>query len=616
MLRWRLYRATFVPVVLALAIAAFSLSGGPAGYSSTLAPDAFEGGRAFAELKSLAAAFPDRRPGSAGDDALAARVAHVLEGLGGTAGGGFMVHARSFPAQTIDGKRTLATVIAQRPGSTGSTPIVILAHRDAAARGSQAELSATAALLELARAFAASETKRTIVLVSTSGGSGGDAGALDFVAHRMGAHPPTGWVRGTTGENDGHGPFDATIVLGDLAGVDDRGPLVQPFSDGFGSAPLRLERTVTGAITQEAGFDPGAPSLIGQLAHLAFPFAVGEQGVLNAGGLPALLVQPGGERGPSPDEPVSAGRLEIFGRAVLSAVDALDAAPDVSFPMQTGVPVEHQTIPAWVVRLLVGTLLLGPLVLLVDALGRLLRRREPVGRSTLWTLSCAFPFFLAALFACLLGWTNAFGAAPSVPLPPGSMPFDSSAANAVVASALVFGLAWLVRPALMRRIGVEGRPDTDAAGLSILLVLLALSLVVWALNPFTALLLVPALYLWLALLSPDLRSRPGAAIALVLIGAAPFVLLVSFYAHQLGLGPGQMAQSAVLLLAGGHVGVAAAALWSLAFGCAVAVAVFALRAPAAAPVRLPDGSAEITIRGPISYAGPGSLGGTKSALRR
>jgi hypothetical protein len=129
-------------------------------------------------------------------------------------------------------------------------------------------------------------------------------------------------------------------------------------------------------------------------------------------------------------------------------------------------------------------------------------------------------------------------------------------------------------------------------------------------------LLVPALYLWLLLLSPELRSRPGGTIALVAIGVAPFVLLVSFYAHQLGLGPGQMAWTGVLLLAGGHVGIPAAALWSLGLGCAVGAGVFALKAPAAAPVRLHDGSAKITIRGPISYAGPGSQGGTESALRR
>ena len=69
-------------------------------------------------------------------------------------------------------------------------------------------------------------------------------------------------------------------------------------------------------------------------------------------------------------------------------------------------------------------------------------------------------------------------------------------------------------------------------------------------------------------------------------------------------------------MAGGHVGFGSALLWSVAFGCAAAVALVAARS------RLNDGLAEpaerveITIRGPLSYAGPGSLGGTESALRR
>ncbi len=154
-------------------------------------------------------------------------MAQFLEGLGGTAGGGFSVHTRHFRAQTIDGERSLTTVIAQRPGSTSASPIVILAHRDAVAPGSRAEMSGTGALLELARVFATRETRRTIVLVSTSGGSGGDAGAADFAAHF-------------------NGPLDAAIVLGDLAGTDARKPFVVPFSDGFGSAPIELQRTLDG----------------------------------------------------------------------------------------------------------------------------------------------------------------------------------------------------------------------------------------------------------------------------------------------------------------------------------------------------------------------------------
>jgi hypothetical protein len=57
-------------------------------------------------------------------------------------------------------------------------------------------------------------------------------------------------------------------------------------------------------------------------------------------------------------------------------------------------------------------------------------------------------------------------------------------------------------------------------------------------------------------------------------------------------------------------------VWSAAFGCVVAAVLVAARLPRApAGVQLEEGM-EVTIRGPRSYAGPGSLGGTESALRR
>ncbi len=623
MLNGRLYRAAFVPFLFALAIAAFSLSASPRPLTSTLAPDAFEGAPAFAELKSLAARYPERRPGSGGDDALAAYVAQTLKGLGGSAGGGFSVRTYHFDAQTIDGERSLTTVIAQRPGSTSAAPILILAHRDAAAPGSLAELSGTAALLELARVFASRETKRTIVLASTSGGSGGDAGAAQLVANPA----ETG---GIAAEGGGQGPFDAAIVLGDLAGARARRPFVVPFSDGPGSAPLELQRTVAEAITQEVGTDPGSPSALGQLAHLAFPLAVGEQGVLNAGGLPAVLVQVSGEGGPPPApaarasrsrDAVSMERLESFGRAVLGAVDALDAAPDLASAMQTGLLLQRKTMPAWVLRLLVFTLLLPPLVVAADGLARARRRRLAVGRWTLWTLSCALPFFSCALLAYALGWLGILGATPSEPVLPGALPFDGEAVTAVVAIALTFALAWLLWGMLVRRLGWDVRPDPEVAGLSMLLVALPIGVVVWVGNPLTALLALPALHLWLGLASPDRlgvdpRLRRTASLALVALGVLPLALLVLFYAHELGLGVGGAAWMAVLLVAGGHVGFVGVVLWSLALGCAAAAAMLAARGLRPLPDRPIADGLEITIRGPMSYAGPGSLGGTESALRR
>jgi len=607
MLNGRLYRATFVPFLLALAVAAFSLSARPGGSSSTLTPEAFDGAAAFSELGSLAAQYPARRPGSSGDDRLAAHVARELQALGGTAGGGFSVHTYTSSGQTVAGERSLRTVVAQRPGSTGAAPLLILAHRDAAGAGgasSEAELSGTAALIELARVFATRETKRTIVLASTSGGSGGDAAAAALVAHPAAFGLP--------------GPFDAAIVLGDLAGARARRPFVVPYSDGLGSAPLQLQQTLEQAIGQQVGVNPGSPSALGQLVHLMFPIAVGEQGVLNAGGVPAVEVQVSGEPGPSPSEAVSSERLQGFGRAVLSAVDALDTAPQVPATMQTGLLLRHKTLPMWALRLLAIALLFPAFVASVDGLARARRRRIRVGRSMLWTLSCSLPFLTCAVFAYVLGWLGILPARPAVPVLESALPFDGEAVTAVVAVALTFALAWLLWGRLLRRVRWGARPDPAVAGLSPVAILVAITFLAWIGNPFTALLALPAVHLWLLLAAPELRPRPRVALALVALALIPLALVIAFYADALGLGPGGTVWTAVLLLAGGHVGLGSAILWSVAFGCAAAAAMLAVRSSPPAPLlrggHVPE-EIEITIRGPMSYAGPGSLGGTESALR-
>ncbi len=656
MLNGRIYRAAFLPLLFALVIAGFSLTGRTPPLGSNLAPDAFEGARAFATLQGLARQFPERRPGSAGDQRLAAYVAQTLRGLGSAPKGGFAVSTRSVSAQTIEGQRTLTTVIAQRPGTTGEAPIVILAHRDAAGRGAEAELSGTAALLELARVLAAGETQRTIVLVSTSGGSGGNGGAADFAAHAS-------EILG--------GRFDAALVLGDLAGTRASGLRVASFSAAASSAPALLQSTVAAAVVQQAGSSTAAPGTLAQLAHLAFPLAGGEQGPLGARGLPAVLVGVGGELPPPAGEPVSAARLEAFGRAALAAVYALDGGPEIGGGeagrgLETGLPIQHKAIPGWALRLLVAALLLPALAALGDGFARLRRRRrrthangrrsggpgpagasdQSVGRWVAWVLACALPFLACAVFAMLLGALGAIPA-PRPPVASAALPFDSHALEAVLACALVLVLAWLGWPALMRRIGLPVHPHdaaalgysvgphADAAALGMLLVLGTLTVAVWVFDPLTALLLVPALNLWLVLAAAPIGARGargarGAggrggriqALALVVLGVVPLALLVAFYAHQLDLGPGGVVHTALLLLAGGRIGLAGAVLWSVAFGCLAAALLVAL-APSGVGE---DDTGElhewlgdhqpIKVRGPLSYAGPGSLGGTESALRR
>jgi hypothetical protein len=617
-LNGRIYRAAFLPLLFALAIAGFSLKAPARPLSSTLAPDAFSGPAAFAELQSLAARFPQRRPGGQGDEALATYVEQTLRGLSGAGAAGFSVHTRQVRAQTIDGTRTLTTVIARRPGITGARPIVLLAHRDAAGRGAAAELSGTAVLLELARVLATSETARTVIVVSTSGGSGGNAGALDFATHSG-------------------GPVDGAIVLGDLAGAGAHKPFLVPFSSGLGSAPGSLQRTVSASLTHEVGVDPGAPSMLDQLAHLTLPLAAGEQGALIAHGVPAVLVQVSGELPPAANEAIGATRMQNFSRAVLSAVYALDGNPDLSAGgggggasvgggvsgggVETALPIQRKLLPAWAVRLLLATLLLPPLLVLVDGFARSRRRRLAVGRRLQWALACALPFLLVALFTRLLGLSGAL-AAPAGLVPAQGLATGATALEAVLAPAFLLVLAWLAWPALVRRLHLHPRADDDAAGLALLLVLLAIAIVVWLFNPFTALLLVPALHLWLLLAQPEWRHSAGRthrlrALAVVALGLLPLALLAAYYTRQLGLHPARALHAAVLLIAGGAFTIPAMVLWCLTCGCFAAALLVALGSSAPRIVDPDSGEGiAITVRGPMSYAGPGSLGGTESALRR
>ncbi len=592
----RIYRAALVPVLFVLVVAGFSVTGRPAPLGSTLAPDAFDGARAFAELRFLAAHYPERRPGSPGDDALARYVAHTIERFSGSAGGGFQVSTRSVSAQTIDGERTLQTVIAERPGSTSEAPLLILAHRDAAHSGSAAELSATACLLELARVFAHSETKRTIVLASTSGGSGGWGGAA-----QLAADPP--------------GSLDAAIVLGDLAGAHVRRPSLLPYSSGQGVAPDVLTRTLSSAISTEAGAPPGEDGLATQFVHLAIPLSTGEQAPFGGASIPSVLLQVSGERGPAPGDPVLATRLQGFGRAVLSAVYALDEGPDVGAGVGPRLLLGRKTLPSWAVRLLAFALLLAPVLCCGDGLARLRRRGESLGRWLLWAASCTAPFLLVACFAILLG-ASGLVAAPPGQLPALSLSADGSAGTALGAVLLVGVLAFSSWPALCRRLSLPPRPSSDGAGLAAMLLLLAACSLMWVVNPFASLLLLPAAHLWLLACEPSERPRPLAhgAIALSLL---PVVGVLVVYSQALGLGPVGLAESVVLALAGGGVGPFTALLWSVALGSLLAISLLARPAKAGVgPGTGVDASEKILTRGPLTYAGPGSLGGTESALRR
>ena len=588
----RIYRAALIPVLFAFVLLAFSLENRPQPLRTSLAPDEFRGDRAFDRAyeagEGLSDRFPDRRPGSAGDDALAEEIGAEMRRAG------FRVRAVEHEGDTIDGRRALRMVIAERRGTIDER-IVIVAHRDAAGRRAEAELSGTAALMELARIFGAPrQVRHTLTLVETSGGSGGAAGAREFA--RVLA-----------------GPAGAVLVLGDLASRNVRAPLVTPWSNAPGATPQRLRATVQEALRVETGSGSGPPRALSQFARFALPVTYGEQGALLAEGLPAVLLSIGGDRPPAADAPVSRQRLEAFGRSALRTVTALDATassrPIVTENSNRDLLTSRKIVPFWAIALFTGALLLTVLVTAVDALAALLRRREPIGPWLRWTLAGALPFLLAALFALALGMVGLIDA-PAAPVDPRALP---ASLPALLAVGLVFALGWAwLRPATLRLLRAAGRDRSEpGAGIAVVLVMTGVAILMWVVNVYAAALLIPALHVWLFALAPDLRMRPPARLALVAVGALPAVVVAIGLARALGLGAVDGAWQLVLLAAGGHVS-PSLLLWSIAAGCAVGALVVAAhgRAPADA------GEIPITMRGPKTYAGPGSLGGTESALRR
>jgi hypothetical protein len=590
MLDLRVYRAAFAPALLAAVITAFSLGSPPRAATTTLAPDAFQGSRAFGSLRDLVAAYPDRRPGSRGDQALARDVAAQMRSTG------LQVSSERFSGQTIDGERTLTNVVGVRPGSLTSRRIVVIAHRDAAARGSDAQLSGTAALLELARVYSGRALRRTLVLVSTSGGSGGDAGALEFARHPG-------------------GPVDAVIVLGDLAGRTLRGPQVVPWSNAEGIASIELQRTVQAALHDETGLPERGPSSLGQWTRLAVPLSVGEQAEVVAQQLPAVLLAASGERGPGAERAVTEFRLTSFGRAALRAITALDARHGAALDVRAAVLSGPNVLPSWSVWLLVGTLLLPVLVTAVDAFARASRRRQPMGAWVAWAATSALPFLLAAGVALLLGVTGLLPAALHAPVANGAAEFGAAGWACLLVVVLVAVAAVPLRRYLLGSLALraDGGPvgDSEGAGAAVLLLVAAVALGIWIANPFAAALLVPAAHIAVFVAAPEVRLRRWVALGLVAVAALPGLLVLAYYTRQFGLAPGQIPTTALQVVAGGHFGVAGLLGWSYVLG-----ALSCLVVVAASQRPLEEEPPVVVTRGPRTYAGPGSLGGTESALRR
>ncbi len=602
----RVYRAAFLPAFFLLFVAAFALENRPAPAVTTFAPEGFDAARAFGEgntpprnsLRELATAFPRRAPASSGDRLLADRVAEEL-----ARDGRFEVSRQRAPADTAKGEVTLETVIGVRPGLSNRR-IVVVAHRDAAGSPATAELSATATLLELARIAERREVRKTLVLVSTSGGSVGGAGAR-------------AWAQ------DAGDPqlVDGVLVLGDLASRETHRPWVVPWSNDERPAPHDLRRTVERAARAEVGTDPGSARALVQWVRRALPLTYSEQGELVAAGFPAVLLQASGERGPDPDNPISRESFDAFGRTALRALTALDervvagedragAESNSPYSRETdGIVTFRKVLPTWAVRLLLLGMLLPAVLAALDACMREQRSGRHPWRRLAWAAAGATAFLAAWAWARILDLTGLLDA-PRAAAAPGSIPIDAAAVAAMLTTVAVAVVGWFALRRLIARVtgvGPWAGDGTAAAAVSVLIVALC-AVLLWT-NPYAGALLVPAAHLWPLAMAE--RPPRWARLLLIFAGLALPVAALGVYGWSLRMAPLELAWMWFLSAAGGAVEFGSAVAVCLFTGALCSAVVIARDRPRSSHTSQPA----IT-RGPISYAGPGSLGGTDSALRR
>jgi hypothetical protein len=587
----RIYRAAFVPALLALVLTMFSFESRPRPLPQGLAADVLFDGRQAAQLAAgIAEDQPDRRPGRPGDRATADLVAERFRQRG------FRVESQRFRHADDD----LENVIGRRAGRLRSQ-IVIVAARDAAVvPDGPGSASDTAALLQLARVFQGRASRKTLVLASVDGSTLGEVGT-DELVDELG---PTGLI-------------DAVLVVSDLGSRSRHGSFVQAWSTNPRRAGIGLQRTVAESIRQELDQPVEATGFLGQLARLSLPIGIGPQGVLLEEGFDSVRLSGSGDlppEGHGPVEAIDEDRLGTLGRATLRTVTAIDQDGRPQHGPESYVLAGSQVLPGWVLALLAGTLLLPVLVASVDAFARARRRQLPVLPWLRWIGAWTAPFLAGWALAELLALTGATPTPPPAPVPPVELPLDGPAlavlGGVAVAMALAFAAARVLAARPDRSLNTPVEPG---AGVALALALSVSALFLWLVNPYAGLLAAPAAHLWmLAVLTRPLPQR-RLRVAMIAIGVLPPLLVALYYLVALSLNPLEGAWYLLLLVTGHSVGLATTLLACVMLGVLCGTIEIVARVgdePEAEPSE-PGPS----VYGPGAHAGRGALGGTESALR-
>ncbi len=585
----RIYRASFVLALLSILVVMFSLQERPAPLSAPIAPDAFKGALAYADTAHLVKLYPERAPGSGGSEALGSFVDARFRALG-------LQTSRDRFQGGSDGRDGPMSNVLGVLSAPSDRQVLVMAPRDAAVAPGASSASSTAVLLQLAQAVAGSSRKKTFVFVSLDGSAADNAGARRFAER----YP-------------GRDKVDAVLLVDDIGAATAKRPFVIPWSPNSRRPSLQVVRTADQALARESGARPRQDSWVAQFLRQAWPVTLRGQGPLVAHGFDAVTMTAQGEvprAGSDNLDRISSDRLQTFGRAALGTATAYDGAPSLKGSPRRYIVAGRKVVPDWAISLLAVGLVLPALIASFDAFARARRRGLPIGGWMRWTVAGAVPFaltFAAAWVFQLLGWLPD---SVSEALAPTTKPAAGAAGPALLGLVALFVAAWLVvRPALagrLRPVGVAGPAPAVAIGLLLAVEVLAIC----AVDPFTALVMVPAVHLCVLAALPDQPRRSVLAGGIVAGALLLPALALLYYGARLHLGHDVFSYALLLVES------AVRSIWTALLGALVAGTLTSAAIVAAARSRLEQVDETVTVRGPATYEGPGSLGGTQSALRR
>ena len=599
MIDFRIYRAGFLPVLVAILVILFALQAPPESLPGVVAPAEFDQVAAAKIARQIVARAPVRTPGSEGDAAVADMVEKRFKGVAEA-----QVAEQRFGGSFAGNDVQLRNVIMTLPGESPRS-VVVLASRDSASGpGAASSAAATATLLELVDQLRTSSHTKTLIFVSTDGGSDGALGVRQFADQLL--DPDL---------------IDGMIVLSQPGSANPRQPFLLDSSDGAESPNAGLVRTAERGLTDQTGSRPQEEGIFSELARLALPSGLGEQAVLIDRGLNAVGLSSAGER-PLPvaqDQPadLSPSTLGDLGRAALVLAATIDGAPT---PPDHG-PEAYLTlagnlVPGWTLALLALTLLLPAVLASLDGLGRAARRHARIGAALAWAASRALPPIAALLLLYAMSATGIV-AHPTFPFDPNRFGVGVGQVVAMAFLAIVVLAGYYV----IRGWRVPAALPRDAAAPALGLVSALAVLLAWLANPYFALLLVPVAHVWLL----DARRTGALTWPVVLVGAAasvvPFAAAVGHVAGRLELG--SAAPWHLLLMVGvGQIGFGEMLALCLLVGCLVGIVALAIRRPAAkgrpsparrSPARALEPDAALTPRSDLD-ASPIGRGGLDDDL--